>query len=77
MLFAQVDIFVASHPFCAATSFNFSSIFSQTLGTEKKNVGRTSFKVSTREPYKALGSAKYMCPPPLIIPTMSIIYAAT
>jgi hypothetical protein len=44
----------------APTSFNFSSNFSHTLGTEKKSVGLASFKVSTRLPYKASGLAKYI-----------------
>jgi len=38
--------------------FNASSNFSQTLGTPKKYVGFTSFKVIANVPYNAVGSAK-------------------
>ncbi len=40
-------------------SRNFSSNFSQTLGTPKKIVGFTLFRVLTNDPYIASGLAKY------------------
>jgi hypothetical protein len=44
-------------PFSLAISFIFSSNFSQTLGTAKKNVGLNFYKVSTKVPYRASGFA--------------------
>jgi hypothetical protein len=64
-------------PFYEAVNFIFSSIFSQTLGTPKNKLGLTSLRVSTNDPYKADGSAKYTTAPVIIHPTISDIYAAT
>ena len=64
-------------PFDNAIYFIFSSIFSQTLGTLKKNVGRTSCKVVISDPYRASGAAKNTFIPPIIVTTKSKTCAAT
>jgi hypothetical protein len=63
--------------FYEAKNFIFSSIFSQTLGTPKKKVGLHSYNVSTRVPYKAVGSANHNVAPAQTVPITSTIYAAT
>jgi len=45
--------------FEAAISLSFSSNFSHTLGTAKKQVGLAHLRDSTKDPCKASGLAKY------------------
>lgn len=61
--FAHSEIYFFNNPFVLAINFIFSSIFSQTLGTPKKNVGLHSYKVVIKVPCKALGSANHVVPP--------------
>lgn len=49
---AQAATFLRTVEDLAPTDFIFSCIFSQTRGTPMKAVGRTSFKVLTREPWQ-------------------------
>ena len=62
--FAQLAIIFFTPEFCFAISRIFSSIFSQTRGTPRNLVGRTSFRVLTKVPCRALSSANQIVAPP-------------
>mmetsp|Transcript_29016 Transcript_29016/g.93885 ORF Transcript_29016/g.93885 Transcript_29016/m.93885 type:complete len:200 (+) Transcript_29016:634-1233(+) len=63
-------------PGVAALAFMASPNFSQTRGTPKKTVGRTSPSVSLRDPLSASGRAKWSVQPVRIGATTSIICPA-
>jgi hypothetical protein len=58
--FAHPEIYYNNAGLEAAIDLSFSSNFSQTLGTARNIVGLAHYKVSTNDPCKASGFAKYI-----------------
>ena len=73
---ANVATLSLRDPGAAALAFMASPNFSQTRGTPKKTVGRTSANVSFSDPFKASGLAKWSVQPVRIGATTSMSWPA-
>ena len=68
---AHDTIFFFNHELLADYVLNFSSIFSNTLGTPIKKVGNPSFILETSVPFKAFSSPKNIYAHPFTAPNIS------